>query len=46
MGAHYFILNKMTLLARKSVNTNVSLPAAQKLANLDKTLRYDQFTSL
>ena len=32
MGVHYFILNKMPLFARKSVNTNVSLSAAQKLA--------------
>ena len=31
-GAHYLILNKMPLFARKSVNTNVSLFAAQKLA--------------
>ena len=31
-GAQYFILNKMSFLARKSVNTNVSLSAAQKLA--------------
>ena len=31
-GAHYFILNKMPPFARKSVNTNVSLSAAQKLA--------------
>ena len=34
MGAHYFILNKMPLFARKSVNTNVSLSAAQKLATV------------
>ena len=32
MGAQYFILNKMPFFARKSVNTNVSLSAAQKLA--------------
>ena len=32
MGVHYFILNKMPPFARKSVNTNVSLSAAQKLA--------------
>ena len=31
-GAQYFILNKMSFFARKSVNTNVSLSAAQKLA--------------
>ena len=31
-GAQYFILNKMPFFARKSVNTNVSLSAAQKLA--------------
>ena len=31
-GAQYFILNKMSVFARKSVNTNVSLSAAQKLA--------------
>ena len=30
MGAQYFILNKMPFFARKSVNTNVSLSAAQK----------------
>ena len=32
MAAQYFILNKMPFFARKSVNTNVSLSAAQKLA--------------
>ena len=32
MGAQYFILNKMPFFARKPVNTNVSLSAAQKLA--------------
>ena len=32
MGAQYFILNKMPFFARKSVNTNVSLSAAPKLA--------------
>ena len=31
-GAQDFILNKMPFFARKSVNTNVSLSAAQKLA--------------
>ena len=31
-GAQYFILNKMPFFARKSVNTNVSLSTAQKLA--------------
>ena len=31
-GAQYFILNKMPLFDRKSVNTNVSLSAAQILA--------------
>ena len=31
-GVHYFILNKMPVLARKSVNTNVSLSAAKKRA--------------
>ena len=32
-GAHYFILNKMHLFARKSVNTNVSLYAALKTSS-------------
>ena len=32
MGAHDFILNKVPLFACKSVNTNVSLYAAPKLA--------------
>ena len=33
MGAQYFILNKIPFFfARKSVNTNVSLSAAPKLA--------------
>ena len=32
MGAHDFILNKVPLFARKSVNTNASLSAAPKLA--------------
>ena len=31
MGAHNFILNKVPLFARKSVNSNVSLSAAPKL---------------
>ena len=31
MGANDFILNKVPLFARKSVNTNVSLSAALKL---------------
>ena len=31
-GAQYFILNKIPVIARKLVNTNVSLSAAQKLA--------------
>ena len=30
--AQYFILNKMPFFGRKSVNTNVSLSAAPKLA--------------
>ena len=32
MGAHDFKLNKVPLFARKSVNINVSLSAAPKLA--------------
>ena len=32
MGAHDFKLNKMPLFSRKSVNINVSLSAAPKLA--------------
>ena len=32
MGAHYFKLNKVPLFALKSVNINVSLSAAPKLA--------------
>ena len=32
MAAHDFKLNKVSLFARKSVNTNISLSAAQKLA--------------
>ena len=32
MGAHDFKLNKAPLFARKSVNINVSLSAAPKLA--------------
>ena len=32
MAAHDFKLNKVPLFARKSVNTNISLSAAQKLA--------------
>ena len=31
-GAQYFILNKIPVFARNSVNTNVSLSAAQKIA--------------
>ena len=31
-GAHDFILNKLSLFSRKSVNINVSLSAAPKLA--------------
>ena len=34
MGAQYFILSKMLFFARKSVTTNVSLSAAQKLVFL------------
>ena len=32
MGAHDFKLNKVPLFSRKSVNINVSLSAAQRLA--------------
>ena len=32
MAAHDFKLNKVPRFARKSVNTNISLSAAQKLA--------------
>ena len=32
MGAHYFKLNKVPLFALKSLNINVSLSAASKLA--------------
>ena len=32
MGAHDFILNKVPLFARKSMNPNISLSAAPKLA--------------
>ena len=32
MAAHDFKLNKVPLFARKSVNANISLSAAQKLA--------------
>ena len=32
MGAHYFKLNKVPLFSRNSVNINVSLSAALKLA--------------
>ena len=32
IGAHYFKLNKVPLFSRKSVNINVSLSAAPKLA--------------
>ena len=34
MGAHHFKLNKLPLFSRKSVNINVSLSAAPKLALL------------
>ena len=32
MGAHYYKLNKVPLFSQKSVNINVSLSAAAKLA--------------
>ena len=40
MAAHDFKLNKVPLFARKSVNTNISLSDAQKLA-LVPAIRYD-----
>ena len=40
MAAHDFKLNKVPLFARKSVNTNISLSDAQKLA-LVPASRYD-----
>ena len=39
MGAHDFKLNKVPLFSRKSVNINVSLSAAPKLALVPAILR-------
>ena len=40
MGANDFILNMVPLFARKSVNTNVSLSAAPKLAFVPSSRYY------
>ena len=39
-GGHHFILNKVPRFARKSVNTNVSLSGALKLAFLPASRYY------
>ena len=40
MGAHDFENNKVTLFARKTVNINVSMSAASKLALLPSSRYY------
>ena len=44
MGAHDFKLNKVPLLALKSVNINVSLSAAPKLAHVPAS-RYNCYVN-